>query len=242
VTSVYGKDFAAVYHDHFDSWCPLMWPFLRKTVKRLRPDASTWLDLCCGGGSLLKLACESGFSAVGVDSSRHQLRFARRNAPAAKLVHGDVRKLDLSRSFDVVTCMFDSLNYLTTRRDLTRAFRTARRHLATGGLLIFDMNTFEGMQDRWSETMAFHQGDRTVVAESTFDERRALGRCVITGFIKDGRRYKRFREIHVERGYRAEEIDCSLEDAGLSFRRYDASSFARPGRRTARLIYVCRAR
>ena len=66
---------------------------------------------------------EAGFEAVGLDASPHQFRHARRNAPATRLVKADVRPYRLPRRFDVITCMFDSLNDLTRRRDLERAFR-----------------------------------------------------------------------------------------------------------------------
>lgn len=143
--SVYGKHFAAVYNDKWAWFGPKMWPFLSRVVAKRHPKARTWLDLCCGTGSLLPFVLDAGFSAVGLDISLHQLRHARNNAPGARLIKADVRDFSLSEKFDVVTCIFDSLNYLTTKRDLARALRCARRHLGDRGLLLFDMNTFEGL-------------------------------------------------------------------------------------------------
>ena len=57
--TVYGKDFAAIYNDKWAMWGPRMWPFLAEKVEKRVPDAKTWLDLCCGAGSLLKLVCEN---------------------------------------------------------------------------------------------------------------------------------------------------------------------------------------
>ena len=238
--SIYGRDFAAVYNDQWAWFGPKMWPFLQGAVSKVNPDARNWLDLCCGTGSLLELVCEAGFTAWGLDASAHQLKHAKRNAPSARLLRADVRSYRLPGKFDVITCMFDSLNYLTTKRDLERAFRCARRHLSDGGLFMFDVNTFAGLQDNWRRTIAIRESGRLTVCESSFDERRARGCCLITGFVKDGRLWRRFEEEHIQRGYRAEEIDALLERAGLAFRKYDGRTFARPRKRSGRLLYVCR--
>ena len=240
--SIYGKDFAAAYNDQWAFWGPKMWPFLAKVAAARNPDARTWLDLCCGTGSLLKHVCDDGFSAVGLDVSPHQLKYARKNAPGAIFVRADVRDLSLDRKFDIITCLFDSLNYLTRKKDLERVFRAVRRHLNAGGLFAFDVNTFEGLQDQWCETSVRREPGRTIVIETSFDEKRALGCCVISGFIKEGRLYRRFEEEHIERGYRAGEIEELLARAGLAFEKYDGNVLSEPQPRSGRLLYLCRHR
>ena len=236
---IYGKDFAAVYNKHWAAFDRKMWPFLSKIVARRAPKARTWLDLCCGTGALLELVCANGFEATGFDASRHQLRYARRNAPEAKLIRADVRSFSLGRKFDVVTCLFDSLNYLTTKSDLARAFRTARRHLADDGLFAFDMNTLEGLRDFWQRTSVLRDPGRVLINETSFDEKRGLGRCHLTGFIREGRRYRKFEEEHIQRGYTAGEIAALLTRCGLAFTPYDGNRLARPRKRSARLLYIC---
>jgi len=48
------------------------------------------------------------------------------------------------------------------------AFRGARWHLAAGGVLIFDMNTFEGLQDTWHAISAMHASAWTTIMASSF--------------------------------------------------------------------------
>lgn len=239
---IYGKDFASVYNDKWAFWGPKMWEFLSPIIRRELPDATTWLDLCCGTGSLLLLASAEGFKAVGVDISKSQIKCARSNAPKARFMVRDIRQLSLDRRFDVVTCMFDSLNYLTTKRDLLTAFRTAKRHLAQGGIFAFDMNTFEGLQVQWCKTQTIHEHDLTLITETSFDAKRALGQCLITGFLRDGKLYRRFQEEHVERGYRAQEIEDLLDRAGFTFRKYDGYSLGKPKKRSGRLLYLCKTK
>lgn len=240
--TLYGKDFASIYNEKWAYWGPRMWPFLDRIVRRAKPNAAAWLDLCCGTGSLLKLAAENGFTVTGVDISPDQLRHARRNVPEAQLICGDIRTQLARGPFDVATCMFDSLNYLTASRDLAGVFRSVRRSLSHGGIFVFDMNTFEGLEDGWCRTSATHDPKMSLIIETSFDPVRARGRCLITGFIKTGASYRRFQEEHFERGYRAAEIETLLVKAGFSFKKYDGDSLGRPRKRSGRLLYVCRKR
>lgn len=240
----YGRAFANVYDHGWTFWGDKMWKFLGGRLKRDIPAARTWLDLCCGGGSLLRHVCDAGFEAVGVDCSSHQLQFARKNAPSAKLVCGDVRDFDLGRQFDVVTCMFDSLNYLTSRRDLVRAIKNARRHVAPGGVLIFDMNTYAGLQRHWNDrTSGCCENNYALLMTTNFDDRKAMGTLEITGFMRRGksRLYEKFREVHVERGYRPTEIEAILKTLGMRFEVFDGNRLSRKTANASRVLYICKS-
>ncbi len=235
----YGRDFAAIYNVAWAFWGPKMWPFLSAQVARRCPHAHTWLDLCCGTGSLLKLACANGFEAVGVDRSPHQLRYARKNAPEARLLRGDIRSFALKRRFDIITCLFDSLNYVTTLGEVGRVFRCVRRHLAPGGLFIFDVNTPEGHRRQWRGAWIRRVKESTLIGESSWDERTHLAYLRLTGFVRKGRLFRRFQEQHVQRGYERGEMDARLAEAGFAFRRYNGSSLTRRLAKAGRLLYVC---
>jgi len=100
------------------------------------------LDLGCGtGGHALPLA-QRGYDVTGVDRSEQMLAIAKTKATQANLAvdfqQGDVRNLELGQTFDAVISMFAVMSYQTTNEELAAAFRTARRHLEPGGLLVFD--------------------------------------------------------------------------------------------------------
>lgn len=239
--SVYGEDFARVYNATWFNFSARLWPFISEVVRRQAPHASTWLDLCCGTGHLLKIVLDEGFSVTGLDRSPHMLQYARENAPGARLVESDVRSYRLGGRFDVVTCLFDSLNYLTRKRDVGQALRNARRHLSEDGLFVFDIDTFEGFRERRSGTSVRHEEDCVIVTESSFNAKRARGVCRITGFVQEGSLYRKFEEEHWQRGWRPDDVDGLLTEAGFSIRKYDGRKFTRPRKRSDRLVYVCRA-
>jgi hypothetical protein len=135
--------------------------------------------------------------------------------------------------------MFDSLNYLTAQRDLLKALRKTKQHLNPRGIFIFDMNTFEGLQDNWRRTSVIEDAGMSLIVQTSFDEKRARGKCLMTGFIKKGQTFRKFQEEHIERGYRATEIDELLQRASFAYKKFDGYTFGRPKKRSGRLFYLC---
>ena len=135
--------------------------------------------------------------------------------------------------------MFDSLNYLTKKQDLLKVFRKVKQLLSQNGIFIFDMNTFEGLQDGWCRISTTYENNLTLIVETSFNPKRAIGHCLITGFISEGKLHRKFQEKHIERGYKAKEIESLLDKAGFLFKKYDGNSLNRPNKRSGRLMYIC---
>lgn len=242
MNTIYGKEFATVYNRNWASFSQRIWPFLKRTTAGINPKNSTWLDLCCGTGTLLSMVSNAGFRTVGVDISSHQLKYAKKHTPRAILLKQDIRKLVLAEKFDVITCLYDSLNYLTTKRELSIVFKRLKKHLAPGGVFVFDVNTHEGFARYWNRVWTIRDGQTLVVLEGSFDAKRSIWKTVITGFIPDGKYYKKFEEVHIQRGYRALEIEELLVKAGFDFRKYDGKQLGRARKLSGRLVYVCRVK
>ncbi len=109
-------------------------------VSRYLPQASSLLELGCGTGSILA-RIPSALSLTGVDLSPDMLAVAREKVPRARLFEGDMKSFSLAETFDVVICVFDSLNHLLSFREWESTFDVVHQHLADGGLFIFDVNT-----------------------------------------------------------------------------------------------------
>ncbi|WP_176559526.1 class I SAM-dependent methyltransferase [Rubellimicrobium roseum] len=101
------------------------------------------LELACGTGRLTVPIARDGHDVVGLDASCAMLDAARRKAEAASVpvtfVLGDMRDIDLGRRFALVVISCNSLTHLLESEDVRSCLRAVRRHLASGGLLAFDV-------------------------------------------------------------------------------------------------------
>lgn len=189
-------------------------------VHDCRPEAV--LDLACGQGGFASLMAARGYRVTGVDRSPRMLHHARRRAQREGVqptfCEGDIRELAFDRQFELVTCWFDSLNYLLTRGDLIRAFEGAYRALRPGGLFVFDMNTIHGLAVLWQQYPNYVQQDHEDLLEvhfPSYDHEEKTATLRIVGFWREDQIWHRMEETHREKGYSMGEIEDSLRWAGF---------------------------
>jgi SAM-dependent methyltransferase len=225
--------------------------YLRELLE-LHPVAGRrMLDMACGTGTLALSLAGEGWQAVGLDSSAAMIGQAEAKlvgadlAGGARFLRGDMRRaheLLPPASFDLVTCTYDSLNYMLNESDLLDCFRAAAHALAPGGLFVGDMNTRHFLEFDWGECAVREQEGFIQIEQSHFDPLLATSTMALTGFIgDDDDGYERFDEIHVERAYPPELVDELLGLAGLRVEaRYDSFTTSAPGPRSQRIFWAAR--
>lgn len=114
--------------------------FLRGLIERHHPSARSVLELACGTGSILK-QLQPDYEVTGLDRSPEMLAVAAEKVPGVRLVEADMTDFDLGERFDVVLCVFDSINHLLDYAQWKAVFARAHEHLDEGGIFIFDINT-----------------------------------------------------------------------------------------------------
>lgn len=105
--------------------------------QHLQSDGRALLDVACGTGKHLELFGQ-WFDVYGVDLDTELLAIAAERADAVRLHRGDMRTFDMGRQFDVVTCLFSSVAYMTTDKDLREAVENMTKHVKPGGVLIIE--------------------------------------------------------------------------------------------------------
>lgn len=98
-------------------------------------------DAACGSGHLLQHLANDGRSLTGFDRSRQMIERARKRLPGARFVLGDLRDPPMfDVRFDLVTCVYDSLNYLLEEAELRNFFDWGWSVLEEGGAVLVDLN------------------------------------------------------------------------------------------------------
>ncbi|MFZ0679164.1 class I SAM-dependent methyltransferase [Candidatus Binatus sp.] len=109
--------------------------FARVLTDACKPAPRTVLELGSGGGNNA-LHLKSKFEMTLVDLSSQMLAVSRKLNPECEHREGDMRTVNLGRTFDAVF-IHDAIAYMTNVEDLGAAIRNAYRHCRAGGVALF---------------------------------------------------------------------------------------------------------
>lgn len=221
---------------------------LHKILKEVGIQPSRALDLACGTGTVAVLLAQEGIEAWGVDASDKMLSVARRKAELLHLpvtfVKQDMRCLNLGRTFDLITCFYDAINYILSESELQTVFDRVAEHLNPDGLFVFDANTISALRDVWgNNSFADDDGDVAYIWNNRYDPETGLATLTATFFVKRPQigenMYERFVEVHVEKGYPIKLLELMLQRAGLTVITQYAHGKARPATEgDTRVVFV----
>ena len=148
---IFGKFYDAVMGDRVRAA-----EHLQKLIRAAKPNATSVLELGCGTGSMLS-HLQHHYEVSGLDTSSRMLSIARRKVPQARLFRQDMVYLHIDGRFDVICCVFDSINHVRRFSDWKRVFAGVRRHLSPGGCFIFDINTERKLERHIAEPPWVHR-------------------------------------------------------------------------------------
>ncbi len=106
------------------------------------------LDLACGTGKHVSYFMQNGLRCDGLDGNADIIKVAKQNNPRATFYHQDLNHLQMPHKYDVVTCFFSSIQYVTNQNTLKKVFAHIYDNLEDNGLFIFDL---QYAKDRWQE-------------------------------------------------------------------------------------------
>jgi len=188
-------------------------------IHKFKKSPKTILDLACGTGTPSLLLAKRGYRIVGLDSSKEMLRVMKEKLREYNplLIHGDMRSFKLPYPVDSTICLFDSLNYLLTEKELINTFTSVYNNLRWDGLFIFDMNTIAGLTTYWgNQTFTREIKNTYSIWRTIFDKKKNISTLYLTLFVKTDKGYKRIEEVHQERGYKITDIESFLKSAGFN--------------------------
>lgn len=114
-------------------------------IGKYNKKAKSILEVACGTGELLE-SLKDKYIVEGMDKSNDMLEIAKSKFPAISFMHGDMTKFYSDKKYDVVLCIFDSINHITEYEKWIDFFVVAKNSLNKNGILIFDINTLQKLE------------------------------------------------------------------------------------------------
>lgn len=196
-------------HD-LDGWISIIEQFKQ-------PQHQSILDLGCGTGKLLMHDTLSNQfkRRVGIDLSESMINLAQTKSNQVEYHVMDMVEMKFNETFDMLTCLCDSLNYVTEIDSVHQLFKQAFNHLSTDGVLIFDVHTLEKV--KLFTDGVFYEDREEIFYHWTSDvDDDGYIDHELTFFVKKDELFERFDEFHTQRTFSKEMYLNLLEDVGFS--------------------------
>ncbi len=215
---VYDAIFADV---EYDDWADFSLEVLSELGWFKRNSKTTLLDLACGTGNSILPYVQRGFLVAGADSSQEMLAVARAKLPNVQFYQQGFLELKLEQRFDLITCVFDSLNNLLELADLEQTLERIKAHLLPNGIFVFDCNTPLGVTNLWEDDEFIGEVQLETGSAHYHWTHQAqasnLGEVTAHIWMMDdqGALQEEFHEVHMERGYTSAQLEAALLKAGF---------------------------
>lgn len=186
---------------------PLLCGAFIDTIRRHEMRLSTVVDLGCGTGNFSRYLARRGLSVTGIDQSASMLQIAKQKAlelptPVQRSIRyceQDIRELDLQDPVDLITCQFNTINYIGVPDELSSIFKSCRFGLKPEGGLLFDFITGAGAT-AMNENKKINHGSTTSFWRTRTYPGQKMSRVQIT--LKENRPGGSIQtETHVQRWY-----------------------------------------
>ena len=183
------------------------------------------LDLACGTGILALSLGRQGHIVRGIDMSRDMIAVAKSKAVDVANVSfevGDMTRFVVRDEYDLITCTFDSLNYVLNIDDVEAMFVRVAASLKRWGRFVFDSNTRQLYISIGEGSEKKQLGGQSFVQKWGYDPVRNEATTAFE--FADGS-----KEIHRQRPYDLSDVGPVLIRAGLraveTWSRFDRSPY-----------------
>lgn len=217
---------------------------IKKICLKYNINFDDYIDLGCGTGNMTaSLSKTCNFKNVwAADISSEMLTKAeiklRERGIHCNFICEDITHLNVKRKFDLVTCCLDCTNYILKKEDLSNYFKGVYSILKNGALFIFDINSYYKISTILGNNIySFDNDDIVYIWENVFED--DIVDMYLTFFVREGKLYRRFDELHSERAYSEKTIEDELNKCGFSIiEKKDGYTEKSVEENTERIVYV----
>ncbi|MDD2715834.1 MAG: class I SAM-dependent methyltransferase [Candidatus Wallbacteria bacterium] len=223
--------------------------YLQQLIELSETKVESVLELGCGTGNvLLELERQLDFKLmVGLDESFEMVNRARNKAlqcdSRCRFLVSRMQSFCLNRRFDLILCLFDTLNYLIDEHSLRQTLVNTYRSLSDRKLLIFDTITMRKLQNLFpGGSLGKDNGDWAYIWESQCLQLNKIYNIKSTFFQRsEGKTFFKHVENHAKRIYTIDELKTVLTEMNFEILGiYDAYKFKIPDERSERVFFLCR--
>ena len=225
----------------YKSWAEYILKLLERAGAK---PGQSLLDLACGTGAMSLLLARAGYQTSGMDLSPEMLKVARQETVdqglALEFFQGDIRTFKTESNYNVITCFFDSINYLLTPEDVAACFASVHRALEPGGAFVFDVNTIHALSQFWGNNTEMRDDQGVIsVWSNRYLPASNSSELTLTAFVPRGGLYEKMAEHHTERAYPLEDLTRALKYSGFqSVEHFKQNSFNPPAENTTRVTFL----
>ena len=213
--------------------------FTRSLITRYKPEAKNVLEIACGTGAILGFLADA-YEITGLDRSHQMLALARRKLPQIRFYRQSMTNFRIAKQFDVIVCVFDSINHLLGFGEWKKVFRQVALHLHNDGLFVFDVNTLGKLRRLTNAPAWSREFDRDLVIIKVNGGRRGIFEWDVKIFEHEERdNYKLSHETIRELALPHKRVLTALRERFKQSKVIDPGG-ARPSDQSERLYFVCK--
>lgn len=241
VFDVYGLYYDLLYRDK-DYVAEV--EYINSLLKEHGVSGNDLLEFGSGTGGHGRLLAKKAYSVFGIERSEKMVQEAQQT-DGFTCRQGDIRTINLDRTFDAVLALFHVVSYQTINTDVQAVFQRASEHLERGGLFVFDVWYSPAVYNLKAETrvkrMTEDEIDIIRIAEPEIFSNNNRVDVNYTVFVRNKtiNGFQTFSETHSMRHFSIPEID--LLAAAVGFKRLVTEEFltgAKPGKQTWGVCFV----
>jgi len=186
---------------------------------------NTILELACGTGSYAFALESFGYKLTASDYSKDMLESAKEKArlsqSSVRFRLQDMREWENAGGpYDAMICLFDSIGYVGTNRELLKVFEGVHQNLRPNGLFVFEFWHAAAMLKSYSQLRVrkwvVPEGEILRISETELDVPSQLARVTFSVYeLRGNGTYSTFQESQLNRYFLVQEMENWLSCCGF---------------------------
>lgn len=200
------------YDCDYDKWSQYLYDLIKKHA-----CGNSGVDAGCGSGKITLRLKKAGLNIFGFDKSCGMLNAAVKNCREAaqniEFLQSDIITFKSNKALDFICCTNDIINYVS-KEQINHCFANLYKNLKKGGALLFDISSSYRLENIIANaTFSDDTEDVTYIWNNHKSNDNIFMDIII--FERQGGKYLRFDENHIQYIYTEREIENALKAAGF---------------------------